>query len=222
MNLDPKDAFFGGRTCAHKIFEKATDDREITYLDVTSLYPAVNYFTPYPVGVPDVIIPKESKVNWKSPEDIIHTGLYKVRIIAPKDLYLPVLPIRTSSKDPRLMFPLCIQCAANNTRKCVHTDEQRAWTSTITSIELKEALLQGYRVTRCYRIWSYLKTDHLFKEYVQVFMKIKVEASGFPEGINTDEEKKGWKDEYLERLGIDIDLNNVKENPGLRYMAKYL
>ena len=49
-------------------------------------------------------------------------------------------------------------------------------------------------------------------------MKIKIEAIGFPE--KTDEEKINFKMEYKEKYGIDIDLDNVKKNPGLRHIAK--
>ena len=181
----------------------------------------MNYISQYPVGVPTTIVSREIDVNWSSPEDIKHIGLYKVRIIPPKKLFIPVVPVRLCRDDPRLLFPLCLKCANTNKDKCHHTDAERGWTCTLTSIELKEALMQGYTITRCYRIWSYSRTENLFKEYVKAFMKIKVEASGFPPGIETDEDKKKWAKEYRDRLEIDIDINNVKLNPGLRYMAKY-
>jgi glutamate dehydrogenase/leucine dehydrogenase len=57
---------------------------------------------------------------------------------------------------------------------------------------LREALRHGYRVTRCYRIWKYDKFENLFKEYVQTFMKMKIESSGFPADIQTDEQKISW------------------------------
>jgi hypothetical protein len=185
------------------------------------LYPAVNYFASYPVGVPEVIIPNDIKVTWDKPEEIVHTGLYKVRIIPPCNLYLPVVPMRVSGKNPRLLFPLCRTCSLlTNNKQCIHTDEQRSWTSTITSIELKEALRQRYRVTRCYRIWSYKQTAVLFREYVKTFMKMKIEASGFPSNIKTDEEKLQWEEEYKKRLDIDIMLDSVALNPGFRHMSK--
>jgi hypothetical protein len=185
------------------------------------LYPAVNYFASYPIGVPDVFIPKDVDVNWTKPEDIVYIGLYKVRIIPPRNLYLPVVPMRVCGKDPRLLFSLCRLCSLSNSTQCFHNDKQRAWTSTITSIELKEALQQGYRITKCYRIWSYSCSAVLFRDYVKTFMKIKVEASGFPSNIVTEDDKHQWKKEYKSRLDIDININNVSLNPGLRHMAKY-
>ena len=64
--------------------------------------------------------------------------------------------------------------------------------STISSIELREALRHGYRVSRCYRIWKYSKFENLFKKYVQTFMKMKIESSGFPSHITNQEQKEEW------------------------------
>ena len=38
--LQPRDAFFGGRTEAFTLFKEATDKEHIKYYDVTSLYPS--------------------------------------------------------------------------------------------------------------------------------------------------------------------------------------
>jgi hypothetical protein len=64
--------------------------------------------------------------------------------------------------------------------------------STISSIELREALRHKYRVTRCYRIWKYNRFENLFKDYVQAFMKMKIESSDFPSDIQTGEQKTQW------------------------------
>ena len=64
--------------------------------------------------------------------------------------------------------------------------------STMTSIELHTALQQGYKITRCYRIWKYTEFDNLFKDYVQTFMKMKIESSDFPSEIQTSDEKVAW------------------------------
>lgn len=40
--LEPRDAFYGGRTEAFNLYEEATADKQIKYYDVTSLYPFIN------------------------------------------------------------------------------------------------------------------------------------------------------------------------------------
>lgn len=41
-----------------------------------------------------------------------------------------------------------------------------------------------------------------------------MENSNFPPSVQSDEEKKRWADEYMNRLGIKIVLENVKFNSG--------
>jgi hypothetical protein len=96
---------------------------------------------------------------------------------------------------------LCNKCANTKSKQgpvlrgqitCNHSEKERSWTSTMTSIELRTALQQGYKITRCYRIWKYNEFDNLFMEYVQTFMKMKIESSGFPSDIQTNEQKMEW------------------------------
>ncbi|CAH3124157.1 unnamed protein product [Pocillopora meandrina] len=50
--LNPRDAFFGGRTGAASLYYKANTDEgeQIRYVDVTSEYPYVNKYGTYPIG----------------------------------------------------------------------------------------------------------------------------------------------------------------------------
>lgn len=129
-------------------------------------------FSSYPIGLPQVIIPNDINVLWTEPNDIPHKGLLKVRILPPKNLLLPVLPIRI---DQRLLFCLCHRCAKEfekkNTKlnhKCAHSDEEREFTATVTSLELELALKEKYIVKKFYRAWHYNNfSDYLFKHYVR-------------------------------------------------------
>lgn len=53
--LEPRDAFFGGRTEGFQLYEEASDTKTINYYDVTSLYPWVNKIGKIPLGHPKVI-----------------------------------------------------------------------------------------------------------------------------------------------------------------------
>ena len=46
-DLEPRDGFFGGRTGALKMYEEATEEKEISYYDIISLYPKINFDTKY-------------------------------------------------------------------------------------------------------------------------------------------------------------------------------
>ena len=50
--LEPRDAFYGGRTEAFTLFQK---DQDISYVDVTSLYPYINKTGKIPIGHPQIV-----------------------------------------------------------------------------------------------------------------------------------------------------------------------
>ena len=84
--LEPRDAFFGGRTNAATLHLDETKGEEIHYVDVTSLYPTVNKYDEYPVGHPTIVTQPED-------QDITHYfGLAKVDVLAPRGLYHPQCP----------------------------------------------------------------------------------------------------------------------------------
>ena len=67
---------------------------------------------------------------------------------------------------------------------------------------------------------SETKTGGLFTNNINTFLKVKVEASGYPADCVTDEEKQKYVDMYLEKEGIALDPEKIEFNPGLRLVAK--
>lgn len=133
--LNPRDAFFGGRTNAVKLFHEG----DAKYVDFTSLYPWVNKYCVYPVGHPEIITDNFENVDQ-------YFGLIHCRVLPPRGLYLPVLPYRSQGK---LMFPLCRTCADTIQQShCNHSDDERAFVGTWISEELKLAKKKGYTVTQ--------------------------------------------------------------------------
>ena len=51
-------------------------------------------------------------------------------------------------------------------------------------------------------------------------MKFQVEASGWPPGVETDEQKDAYIQRYYEKEGIRLDKNRIEVNHGLRTIAK--
>merc|ERR1711894_688736 len=45
-------------------------------------------------------------------------------------------------------------------------------------------------------------------------------ASGYPENVKTEDEKKKYIEDYKEHEGIDLDPTQIKYNPGLRSVSK--
>ena len=122
------------------------------------------------------------------------------------------------------MFPLCKTCTDTlNQNPCTHSDQERAILGTWCHVELTKAIEKGYEVLKIHEVWHFPETtDKLFKDYVDTFLKIKQEASGYPKDCVTAEQKQRYIDEYYEHEGIRLDPNKIEYNPGLRSLAKLM
>ena len=173
----------------------------------------------YPVGHHRCLIgPNLDEYNINNLE-----GIVRCTILPPQTLYLPLLPSKVNGK---LTFALCRLCAEiKQTEKCNHGIHQRALTGNWVSLELQKAVNIGYVVLAIHEAWHYDNTTQynkttrdggMLSKYMDTFLKQKTESSGFPNGVNTDEEKM----EYIERTkhveGIELDINKIERNPGSR------
>lgn len=114
------------------MFHKKVDtDAEIKYLDFCSLYPYVLKNNPYPTDHSEII---RDNFDYTLRN---YFGI-KCRVTAPKQLYIPVLPVLVNKK---LVFPLCINCAKSKSNKCECRD--RSFVGTWVSEELKLAIKRG-------------------------------------------------------------------------------
>ena len=122
------------------------------------------------------------------------------------------------------MFPLCKTCADTlNQNPCTHTAQERAILGTWCHVELMKAIEKGYEVLEIHEVWHWEETSNqLFSPYVNLFLKIKQEASGYPKHCVTDEQKQRYIDEYYEHEGIRLDPNKIEYNSGLRFLAKLM
>ncbi|XP_055356751.1 uncharacterized protein LOC129601866 isoform X2 [Paramacrobiotus metropolitanus] len=211
--MHPRDAFTGGRTNAIKLYHKCAPGEKIYSLDVISEYPYINKNLPYPVGAP-VIITKD----FPPVESIF--GVMKCRIIPPPSLFLPVLPYRTD----KLTFPLCAKCVQERVNTpCCHEDDDRALEGTWCTPEIHRAIEAGYRIEKIYSVWHYPEQmQYLFREYIDLFLKLKTEASGYPPNCRTEEDKDRYIEEFLIKENILLDKNNIAKNDGLRALSKLM
>ena len=86
MPLNPRVAFFGGRTNVTKLTYDFKPGEKGRYVDFVSLYLTVNFFKTYPVGHPTKIYnPKQHDPKW--------FGFIQCKIKPPRELYHPVLPV---------------------------------------------------------------------------------------------------------------------------------
>ena len=154
--------------------------------------------------------------------------LIQVKILPPRQLYHPVLPYSSNGK---LKFPLCRQCAALESQEsCRCSDEQRCLTGTWCTPEIEKAIEKGYTIVKIYEVYHWPKSaqhgpssEGLFTDFINTFLKIKQESSGWPEWCGEDADKR---DEYIRSYynneGVELDPDQIAHNPGRRSLAKLI
>ena len=196
-------SFFGGRTNAVKLLYHFKDGEEGKYSDITSLYPTVNYYDEYPLAHYEIL---DNKYCMENQYEVLgkvrkkeYYGFIECDVSPPNDLYHPVLPVKTN----KLVFDL--------------NDKRGVWCSN----ELYNAIDKGYKITKVWEVRFYRETTkELFKDYVGKFLKIKQEASGYPDWVKTEEDKEKYIKNYQDNQGVLMEKEKIEVNPGLRAIAK--
>ena len=72
-----------------------------------------------------------------------------------------------------------------------------------------------------YEVWHFPRqSTDLFRRYIDTFLKIKQESSGFPQQCETEEEKEKYIQEIFKREKIVLDSSSIEKNPVQRTIAK--
>ncbi|XP_052696112.1 uncharacterized protein LOC128174652 [Crassostrea angulata] len=200
--LDPRDSLMGGRTNGCVLYKRASQGTQIKYVDFTSLYPFVNKTARYPTGHPEIITREFDDIS-------NYFGLAKVKVLPPRGLFHPVLGYRSQGK---LTFPLCRSCVERQQKEpCACSDADRALTGTHCTSELLKAIEKGYKILKIYEVYHWedstqydpsSKTGGLFAPYINMFLKIKQEASGRPDWVKTEDDFARYIEMYEQREGI--------------------
>jgi len=87
--------------------------------------------------------------------------------------------------------------------------------------EVLLALSKGYKLIRIHEVYHFEEySSDIFIPYVQKFLKIKQESSGYPEGVETDEAKEAYIKDYYEHQSIKLDKDKIEKCPARRQLAK--
>uniref|UniRef100_A0A914YAF7 DNA-directed DNA polymerase n=1 Tax=Panagrolaimus superbus TaxID=310955 RepID=A0A914YAF7_9BILA len=188
-------ALKGGRVECFRLHYKCREEEEIRYIDIVSLYPWVGFasYISFPLGNPVVYTSESFNGHvWKEPGDNKYKGFILCKVLAPQGLDLPLLAYKSQNVE-------------------------RSWTATYTHDELNESLLLGYIVLEIYEVWNYERwstpggKDDLFGKYVNTFVALKCEASGYP---CKESERETYIASYMEKEGVQLNPANVQFNPG--------
>ena len=219
--LNPRQAFFGGRTNATKLYHQCKADEQIEYADIVSEYPTVLKYRDFPAKHPQILLePGTTDINqW--------FGMVKCKVLPPRKLYHPVLPVHAEGK---LLFPLCRSCIPAELEKespfrsctCPHSDEERAILGTWCSPELQKAVEKGYQILHVYEVHHFAERLNGFcPSYIDKWMAVKAENSKLPSWVQTQEDKEQFAAEYQSGTGISLDPAKLNgENKGLRQIGK--
>ena len=109
--------------------------------------------------------------------------------------------------------------------------EERSLVGTLVTDEIKKGCYTGLQNSKIYEVWHFDKismydpvtrTGGVFTEYVNTFLKLKQEASGWPEWCRTESEKQTYIDTYNQKEGILLEYDEIKKNPVMRALAKLM
>jgi hypothetical protein len=221
--LATRDAFFGGRTELFYLYHQVQPSQTIRYLDVCSLYPSRQKIERFPLGHPEIVLKPDTC-------DITqYFGYAVVRVLPPRKLLIPVLPMKV---DGKLLFHLCSKCALVHSKTaCTCTDVERSWTACYGTPEIVYAQTHGYKVLEIYEIYHWNKTSKyskdgsevgLFSQFVNGFLRVKQEASGYPTDVVSASQKDAYIEAYHAHEGIELDPTKIRRRPALRSIAKML
>jgi len=213
--LNTREALYVGRTEAMRLHYKARENETIQYVDVMSMYPYICKYSKFPIGHPIIHV----EDSCKNKEACLQmNGLIKCSIVPPRNFYHTVLPYRSNNK---LLFCLCRSCVyeRNISGECKHLrDDERALTGTLVLDEIRLAVEKGYRVLEIYEVYEYQITQYsrlteeggLYVDYINTFLKLKAEASGYPSWVRSPEDEERYIQSFRESKGIELDKTSIK------------
>jgi hypothetical protein len=223
-NLNPELSLKGGRVETIKTYYECDvlNEEKIYYYDIVSLYPYIQKYKKFPLNHPTIITE-----NFPEIENIF--GLIYCRVIPPRKLFIPTLPVKINDK---LLFTLCSKCSfLKQASKCEHNDQERIFEDVYTSIEIQQAIKDGYKVEKIFEVWNFTETSQydpvsksggIFTKYINLFLNGKVQASGYPNNVQTEEEKDIFIREFFEAEGVSLIKEEINSNPGIRNVMKLL
>ena len=229
--LIPRSACRGGHSETYNFFFDDKDGiNELFSLDVNSQYPAISINNKFPTGDFHVLIGEELKDVKEENNTLIWNGeelrgLIFLTIDPPEKLLFPYLLLRT--KNGRSVASLCSMCAEKQVlSECNHTGVDRYITATYTTLEINYALKLGYKIVHIYEIWHWQKEEAIFRRFMQLLIRKKLQFSGFPNTVISEDEKNQYCQSINANLLLPKELflmpEDVRAEPKKRKYYKLL
>jgi len=199
------------RTEAMRLHYQIKDGEEtIQYVDVMRLYPWVCKYFKFPVGHPTIHLDCGD-----IPTMLAKEGLVRCTVLPPRDLYHPVLPYQCNGA----CYFVCVDRAQNGTIKssAITIQCQKGLTATWVVDEVRVAVERGYLVLKIHEFYEYEVTQYNpkpdegghFVQYIDTFLKLKAEASGYPGWVQSPEDEDKYAQSLRESEGFELDTANI-------------
>jgi hypothetical protein len=117
----------------------------------------------------------------------------------------------------------------NRIEDCTHeTVAERALIGTWVLDEIRLAVQHGYEVVEVHEVYEYQVTRYdpqtgdggLFAQYINTFLKLKAEASGYTNWVQCPADEDRYISEFQASEGILLDRDSIGPNPAKRGLAK--
>ena len=128
------------------------------------------------------------------------------------------------------MFPLCHLCAENEDKgHCTCPSQSCALIHSWCTLEFTLAINMGYDTLEIYKVlhWpsnekinSSMGKGGLFTKYINMFLHIKTQASGYLDSVCSLKQRQEDIEEYASNEGVIVYPKLIECNPGLRSIAK--
>ena len=108
-------------------------------------------------------------------------------------------------------------------KPCTHTELERSWVDTYTSIDMYTAIRLGYDVLEYFELWHYQQGGcKFFKEFILNIVRRKIDCSRFPPTCCTREEKQHYVEELRNQSSVNTLVENIKNDLAGRYLNKIM
>ena len=93
---------------------------------------------------------------------------------------------------------------------------------------MRLAVNKGYKILEIQEVYQYEVMQYnpdtceggLFVEYINTFLKLKREASGYPSWVQTPDHEDLFSRQFYQSEGIQLDLDSIRYNAAKRGLAK--
>jgi len=149
-------------------------------------------------------------------------GLIKCSIIPQRSCITP-----SSLSDA--IINSCVACVERAFSLPQVRDEDHALNGTWVMDDMRWTVEKGYWILELYEVYQYQVTQYdpktgeggIFVDYINKFLKLKTEASGYPGWVHSPTDGDRYVDAFWQSEGIRLYKEAIRQNAAKRGLAKH-